>query len=86
MNPVVFPPRIGMHAASQGARPPLPVCSGSPWLRQVLLLKGSLFSTLASASTLTLFDPLLPEGRQHGKMKELNCEPTIVATAKQTDE
>lgn len=33
-----------------------------------------------------IFDPLLPERRQQGKMKELNCEPTIVATAKQTDE
>ena len=41
------------HPLSQprGAHPPLPVSSESPWLNQVLLLKSSLFSTLAPAST-----------------------------------
>lgn len=86
MDPVAFPPQIGTHAPSPGACAPLPVCSGSSWLRQVLLFKGLLFSTLASASTLPLFDHLLPEGRQQGKLQELNCERTIVDIAEQTDD
>lgn len=46
-----------------GPCPSLPVCSGSPWLHQLLLFKVSLFSTLSSASSLPLSDHFT--ARQH---------------------